>query len=104
MTNLNKITFNYLGHLGRIGNQMFQYAALLGIAKYKGYNYSLPPNNMNHILLYDCFELDNFNKKISEWSSFERISPRIHSFDENFQVIEVYLDSKTLPTPIKFQS
>lgn len=84
MTNLNKITFNYLGHLGRIGNQMFQYAALLGIAKYKGYNYSLPPNNMNHILLYDCFELDNFNKKISEWSSFERISPRIHSFDENF--------------------
>ena len=59
MNNTKKITFNYLGHLGRIGNQMFQYASLLGISNHKGYDYTLPANNMNHILLYDCFELDN---------------------------------------------
>ena len=84
MNNTKKITFNYLGHLGRIGNQMFQYASLLGISNHKGYDYTLPANNMNHILLYDCFELDNVDKKISDWSSFERISPKIHSFDKKF--------------------
>lgn len=79
-----KITFNYLGHLGRLGNQMFQYASLLGIANHKGYEYTLPPNNMNCIALYDCFELDDVNKKISDWSSFERISPNFHNFDQKF--------------------
>ena len=37
------IGFNALGYLGRLGNQMFQYAALKGIAKNKGYQYCLPP-------------------------------------------------------------
>lgn len=78
------ISFNYLGHLGRIGNQMFQYASLLGIADHRKYDYTLPPNHMNNIFLYDCFELDNVDTKISEWSSFKRISPRTHSFDKNF--------------------
>ena len=79
-----QITFNYLGHLGRLGNQMFQYAGLVGIASHKNYSYTLPPNNMNHILLYDCFELDTPEEKITNWSSFQRMSPVIHSFDENF--------------------
>ena len=37
------IGFNALGFLGRLGNQMFQYAALKGIARNKNYSYCLPP-------------------------------------------------------------
>ena len=36
------IGFNYLGKMGQLGNQMFQYAALKGIANQNGYNYCIP--------------------------------------------------------------
>lgn len=36
------IGFNSLGQLGRLGNQMFQYAALKGIAAKHGYNICIP--------------------------------------------------------------
>jgi hypothetical protein len=36
------IGFNFIGRLGRLGNQMFQYAALRGIAYNRGYNFCLP--------------------------------------------------------------
>ena len=36
------IGFNHLGRLGRTGNQMFQYAALRGIAANVGVNYCIP--------------------------------------------------------------
>ena len=34
--------YNYLGKLGQLGNQMFQYAALRGIAANKGYEFCIP--------------------------------------------------------------
>ena len=40
------IGFNALGNLGRLGNQMFQFAALKGIARNRGFNYCLPPSNL----------------------------------------------------------
>lgn len=36
------IGFNHLGRLGRLGNQMFQYAALKGIAKNNGFDFCIP--------------------------------------------------------------
>ena len=36
------ISFNHLGQHGRLGNQMFQYAALRGIAASHGYEYCIP--------------------------------------------------------------
>ena len=39
------IGFNALGQLGRLGNQMFQFAALKGIARNRGYEYAIPPSN-----------------------------------------------------------
>ena len=36
------IGFNHLGRLGRLGNQMFQYAALRGIARNNGFNFCIP--------------------------------------------------------------
>jgi hypothetical protein len=54
-----QITFNRLGCYGRLGNQMFQYAALLGIANKLNYtpaiNYSLKSNNPKFNL-----ELDDY--------------------------------------------
>ena len=40
------ISFNYLGNLGRLANQMFQYASLKGIAKNRGYDFSIPPQQV----------------------------------------------------------
>lgn len=55
------ISFNSLGAYGRLGNQMFQYAALRGIAAKHGYEYVLPPSNAQNEwtdhLLFKAFEL-----------------------------------------------
>jgi len=37
------ISFNQLGNLGRLGNQMFQYASLRGIAANRGLGFCIPP-------------------------------------------------------------
>jgi hypothetical protein len=39
------LAFNYLGKLGRLGNQMFQYASLRGIARNRGYDFCIPNHN-----------------------------------------------------------
>jgi len=82
------LTFNYLGYLGRIGNQMFQYAALRGISAKHNYEYTLPPNKMDneqmYIHLYDCFDIPDVDKKISNWSHYEKKSPSTHEFDKQF--------------------
>ena len=38
------ISFNSLGNLGRLANQMFQYASIKGIANNCGLEFSLPPD------------------------------------------------------------
>ena len=37
------ISFNNIGNLGRLANQMFQYASLKGIARNRGYEFTIPP-------------------------------------------------------------
>lgn len=39
------IGMNALGSNGRLGNQMFQYASLVGIAKNRGYDYCIPDHS-----------------------------------------------------------
>ena len=46
------IGFNGLGNLGRLGNQMFEYATLRGIAANKGYEWCIPPTNAKSIENY----------------------------------------------------
>tara|TARA_Y100000401_G_scaffold99696_1_gene88147 strand:- start:45 stop:848 length:804 start_codon:yes stop_codon:yes gene_type:complete len=62
------IGFNHLGRLGRFGNQMFQYAALRGIAAKNNYNFCLPYyedavndglGNMNYTELFNCFKMSS---------------------------------------------
>lgn len=66
------ITNISIGYNGRLGNQIFQFAALFGVAKKLGYDLVIPQNNTNPVLSYtmdgkshnarfelaDCFEIE----------------------------------------------
>jgi len=56
------LAFNYLGQLGRFGNQMFQYASLKGIARNRGINYCIP-NNLDSIELFRSFKLETLRSE-----------------------------------------
>ena len=60
------VAFNYLGKLGQLGNQMFQYAATLGVARYTGVAFTITNHkeifddgigNKLRIELFDCFNI-----------------------------------------------
>jgi hypothetical protein len=57
------LAFNHLGHLGRLGNQMFQYASLRGIAARRGYDFGIPPSEFEDEWkthqLFEVFDLSN---------------------------------------------
>ena len=40
------ISFNNIGNLGRLANQMFQYASLKGIARNRGFEFAIPPEDV----------------------------------------------------------
>jgi len=44
------LSFNNLGNLGRLGNQMFQYASLKGVAKKREYEFCIPPKEFLELL------------------------------------------------------
>ena len=56
------IGFNHLGNLGRLGNQMFEFAALRGIAAEHQYDICIPPSDhqgIENYSLHECFKLDH---------------------------------------------
>ena len=61
------ISFNMLGHHGRLGNQMFQYATLKSIATKHGYEFVVPPSNFvdpwHDHQLFEGFELYSLHKE-----------------------------------------
>lgn len=61
------ISFNMLGHHGRLGNQMFQYATLKSIATKHGYDYTIPPSDFkdpwHDHQLFEGFELSSLPKE-----------------------------------------
>lgn len=59
------IGYNRLGSNGRLGNQMFQYAALRGIAAKREYDWCIPPDTYDHkdnYGLFETFEMKNVKK------------------------------------------
>tara|TARA_B100001093_G_scaffold340006_2_gene324781 strand:- start:3017 stop:3892 length:876 start_codon:yes stop_codon:yes gene_type:complete len=54
------ITFSQLGKMGRLGNQLFQYAALKSLALKKGYECKIPNPSKMEWHGQECL-LDNFN-------------------------------------------
>ena len=78
------IGYNKLGSNGRLGNQMFQYAALRGIANNRGYDFIVPPKDYNHTSnygLFDCFKMTSANN--FGFINGPTLLERKHSFDED---------------------
>ena len=60
------LAFNQMGNLGRLGNQMFQYAAVRGIAAMRGYEFCIPPfesDRVDNYSLHRAFKLPNLTKR-----------------------------------------
>ena len=83
------IGFNALGKLGRLGNQMFQFAALKGIARNRGYQFCLPPSQnkeeyQDHQLLIP-FKLTNTSQLNVQYIDENRptVPESGFDFDEN---------------------
>ena len=80
------LAFNQIGNLGRLGNQMFEYAALRGIAAHHGYDWCIPPFNRKGIENYSlhlCFKLDSVqDKNIQVRDEFQYVSERFFHFDQ----------------------
>jgi|TARA_B100000900_G_scaffold298605_1_gene257087 hypothetical protein len=56
------LAFNKLGNLGRLGNQMFEYATLRGISAKHGYDWMIPPydaSSIENYSLHYCFKMED---------------------------------------------
>lgn len=92
------LAFNRIGNLGRLGNQMFEYAALRGIAAKHGYDWCVPPFHMKGIENYslnECFKLESVTQNnIGIKENFQSVVERFFHFDE--QLFEKCPDNVSL--------
>ena len=82
------ISFNTLGEFGRLGNQMFQYAFLLGLHSKYGYDIAIPPSNFKNAWrqhqLFEAFSLNSLKKEnIIRIDREHFVRERKFHFDEN---------------------
>jgi len=84
------IGFNALGQMGRLGNQMFQFAALKGIARNRGFEYCIPPtqnkNEWTDHQLFNPFKLSSTNQLNVQFIDDSRptVMEGTFSFNEKF--------------------
>ena len=78
------IGFNELGRLGNLGNQMFQFAALKGIASHHGYEWKIPPNDDSRIHDYSLFRI--FEMSSVKSSNVGYVPHKDYSFDSTGQL------------------
>jgi hypothetical protein len=84
------ISFNKLGNMGRLGNQMFQYASTKGIATNRNFEYCVAPKSAFGVTdfnvrntgfnIYDCFPNLSSPQGITQNTIFEE---RHFHFDED---------------------
>jgi len=79
------LVFNQIGNLGRLGNQMFEYAAVRGIAAKHGYDWCIPPFNRKGIENYSlnqCFKLESVkDENLNFIEDIEYVGERFFHFD-----------------------
>ncbi len=83
------IGFNHLGNLGQLGNQMFQYASLKGIAGKHGYQYCIPKNSvvtdaLGNELRTELFDVFNLNVNIQKIETDQYLQEPSFNYSENF--------------------
>ena len=77
---------NRIGCNGRLGNQMFQYASMRGIAAVKGFDWVVPPENYDHTAnyaLFETFKMTNVQDKNIGFVEGEILKETIHCYDKN---------------------
>ena len=80
------ISYNKLGSNGRLGNQMFQYASLRGIANYNQYQWMIPPPDYNHkdnYGLFDTFEMTHCKPENLGFNNGMTVTEKTHAFDDS---------------------
>jgi len=84
------ISFNQLGNMGHLGNQMFQYASLRGIAENNNLKWTIPGKEyfgINYPLrsnIYNCFELSEIKNENIQMNNTNAIFNEKHyHFDES---------------------
>ena len=84
------IGFDNIGKMGRLGNQMFQHAAVKGIARKHGYKYCIPPKDPSQQIdnygLLDAFEMKGVDKIGYCWS-YVPAQERFFHYDEELMRI-----------------
>jgi hypothetical protein len=91
------IGYNRLGSNGRLGNQMFQYAGLRGIAEYKGFSWVVPrPDNYgaSNYGLFDCFKMESVKEE--NFGFLNRNSVETGCFHYSKQFLDELLDNVNL--------
>jgi hypothetical protein len=104
------LSFNNIGNLGRLSNQMFQYAALKGIAAKHEYEYCIPPKEifgvfdknvkMDGTNLYDLFNLEGTNRvevssnKIVRENGFHFNEDLFENCEENVDLLGYFQSEK----------
>tara|TARA_A100001515_G_scaffold69483_1_gene55241 strand:- start:6764 stop:7648 length:885 start_codon:yes stop_codon:yes gene_type:complete len=79
------ITFSQLGHYGRLGNQLFQFAMLKSVALERGYQLKIP-NPDNIILQGQPCQLKNFNIKCDFLTDSDYRNIRFRFMEPNHSV------------------
>lgn len=91
------IGYNRLGSNGRLGNQMFQYAGLRGIAAYWGFSWVVPrPDSYgdSNYGLFDCFEMSSVKEE--NFGYLNRHSVETGSFHFNQEFLDNISDNVNL--------
>jgi hypothetical protein len=81
------ISYNRLGSNGRLGNQMFQYAALRGIATNRGFHWLIPrPDSYgdSNYGLFDCFRMSSVTEENFGMLNAQSIATGQFHFVEEF--------------------
>lgn len=81
------ISYNQLGSNGRLGNQMFQYSGLRGIAANRGYDWVIPrPESYgdSNYGLFDCFEMESVTEKNFGYLNTQSIATGQFHFNQEF--------------------
>jgi hypothetical protein len=83
------IGLNYLGRMGQLGNQMFQYAALRGVAAKHGYDYTIPDHkeqikdSLGNILRIELFDVFDIHPQQTGYLLADGVRSELHfHFDE----------------------
>ena len=77
---------NRIGCNGRLGNQMFQYASMRGIASAKNYDWVVPPENYNHTAnyaLFETFKMTNVKDKNIGFVDGQMLKETIHCYNQD---------------------